>query len=84
MPYHTYPLGAGLGWLLGLLLLVGLILLIAWAVSAFRDGGRREERTVPRDSSRPSPNEILRERFARGEITEEQFEQMRKVLGPDR
>lgn len=27
---------------------------------------------------------ILRERYARGEITREQFEQMRRDLGPDR
>ena len=36
------------------------------------------------DSSRPTPNEILRQRFARGEITEQEFQQARKVLGPDR
>jgi uncharacterized membrane protein len=59
--------------------------LIVWAVtSLLRDGRRRGERAAPRDPARPSPHEILRERFARGEITEEQFEQMRKVLGPDR
>jgi len=36
------------------------------------------------DASRPTPNDVLRERFARGEITEQEFQQARKVLGPDR
>ena len=35
------------------------------------------------DPSRPTPNEILRERFARGEISAQQFEDAKKVLGPD-
>jgi uncharacterized membrane protein len=29
-------------------------------------------------------NEILRERFARGELTAQEFEDAKKVLGPDR
>jgi uncharacterized membrane protein len=36
------------------------------------------------DPSRPTLNEILRERFARGETTALQFEDANKVLGPDR
>ena len=85
MPYHMGSAG-GLGWLIGLLFLIGLILVIVWLVTTLsrseRYGGG--DRSVGRDPSRPGPNDILRERFARGEITEEQFEQMRKVLGPDR
>jgi hypothetical protein len=34
--------------------------------------------------SRPTPNEILRERFARGEMTAQEFEEAKKVLGSDR
>ena len=30
-----------------------------------------------------TPNEILRERFARGEMTAEEFEKARTLLGPD-
>jgi uncharacterized membrane protein len=37
-----------------------------------------------RRQARPTPNEILRERFARGEITAQEFEDAKKVLGPDR
>jgi len=41
-------------------------------------------RAAMHDPSRPTPNEILRERFSRGEITAQEFEDAKKVLGPDR
>jgi uncharacterized membrane protein len=44
----------------------------------------RSGRAATHDPSRPTPNEILRERFARGEITAQEFEDAKKVLGPDR
>ncbi|MBI2778156.1 MAG: SHOCT domain-containing protein [Chloroflexi bacterium] len=75
--------GAGWGggfWMFGeVLLIIGLVVLVVWAVSAASRAGRPGQ-----DSSRPTPNEILRERFARGEISEQEFEQARKVLGSDR
>lgn len=59
------------GWL-GLLLVVALVALvvagIAWAV---RSGSR----------SSADPVEILRRRFARGEISAEEMEQARRTLG---
>lgn len=72
---------AGGFWMFGgLLLLIGVIVLVVWAVTTISRGG-----SAPRpDPSRPTPNEILRERFARGEISEQEFEQAKKVLGPDR
>ena len=73
--------GHGGFWLLvGLLLLIALVVLIVWAVASIS----RTSRAATHDPSRPTPNEILRERFARGEITAQQFEDARKVLGPDR
>jgi putative membrane protein len=75
--------GAGWGgafWMLGgLLLVIGVIVLLVWAASSVSRGSRPSQ-----DSSRATPNEILRERFARGEISEQEFEQARKVLGSDR
>jgi uncharacterized membrane protein len=41
-------------------------------------------RAAIHDPSRPTPYEILSERFARGEITAQEFEGVRKVLGPER
>jgi putative membrane protein len=68
-------------WMLGgLLLVLGLVVLLVWAVTAVWRSGQPSTR----DPSRPTANEILRERFARGEISEQEFEQARKVLGPDR
>jgi len=44
----------------------------------------RTGRAAMHDPSRPTPNEILRERFARGEMTAQEFEDAKKILGPDR
>jgi putative membrane protein len=73
--------GGGGFWMLGgLLLMIGVVVLVVWAVMNLSRTGR----APTHDPSRPTPNEILRERFARGEITEQEFEQAKKVLGPDR
>ena len=53
-----------------LLVLAGLALLVAWEVRQAGPGGAASRRPV----------EILRERYARGEITREQYEQMRRDL----
>lgn len=84
---YGYGWGGGLWMLGGLLLLVGFIVLVVWAVTRIAPSGRPPTQDPSRptqDPSRPTPNEILRERFARGEITEAEFEQAKKVLGPDR
>ena len=71
--------GGGFWMLIGLLLLIALIVLVVWAVIHLSRTGR----AVMHDPSRATPNEILRERFARGEITAQEFEDAKKVLGPD-
>ena len=81
MMYYGTGWGGGGFWLLvGLLLLIALVVLVVWAVTNLSRTGR----AATHDPSRPTPNEILRERFARGEITAQQFEDAKKVLGPDR
>ena len=80
MGYGWAGWGGGFCMLGGLLLLIGVIVVVVWAVMTVTRGGR----APTGDSSRPTPNEILRERFARGEISEQEFEQAKKVLGPDR
>ena len=91
MRYHWFGPGDGLWMIGGLLLLIALIVLVVWVVNTLMRGdrGARGPYNGPSsgptaDPSRPTPTEILRERFARGEITQEQFEEARKVLGPDR
>jgi putative membrane protein len=76
-------MGMGLGFgVFGLLLMVlfwgGLIALAIWLVSAlFPSSGRRP--TSGADHSQ-SPREILDTRYARGEITREDYELMKQDL----
>ena len=55
------------------LIIVGVVLLIVWLVRQ-QPGGQSTRMSEDRALS------ILRERFARGEITQEQFEEMRRAL----
>jgi putative membrane protein len=73
--------GNGWGnWVAGVLMMVlfwgGLVALVflvlrSWDANRRRDGGNPD---------RPDARAILEERFARGEISEEEFEQRRRVL----
>ena len=62
--------GFGLLWMA--LFWVGIALLVLWAVRQF--GGGSSERSERR------PLEILEERFARGEIDRDEFEERKRVL----
>ncbi|MDE3077736.1 MAG: SHOCT domain-containing protein [Chloroflexota bacterium] len=62
--------GMGLGMFWGVVVWVATIALLVWAVASF-SRRRGEEET---------PLEVLRRRFARGEITEAEFEQARRRL----
>ncbi len=63
--------GMFLGWILWLAVIVGGIWFVAYLVASKR-------RTS--DHSTDSSMAILRERFARGEISREEYEQRRKTL----
>ena len=82
MRYNWSGPGDGLWMIGGLLFLIALIVLVVWVVNTLMRGDRTA-RGSSADPSRPTPIDILRERFARGEITEEQFEQAKKVLARD-
>jgi putative membrane protein len=70
-----YGMMAGLGWL-GMLVMamfwIGVIMLIVWGLS----------NVLAARQARPSidPGEILKERFARGEISPEEYTQAWEVL----
>ena len=69
--------------LLLILFLGGLVAVVTWLVVRIFPKVRRDERLeAPRDSA----EEILRERFARGEITAEEFQRSIEILrgGTDR
>jgi putative membrane protein len=55
----------------------GIVFLIAWTVTRIFPTGRGDDRSdVPRDSA----EEILRQRFARGEINAEEYERSLEIL----
>lgn len=62
----------GIGWLFMLLfwalVIVGIVALVRWFGGGPAGGGRRAR-------------DILNERYAKGEITKEQFEQMKRDIG---
>lgn len=69
------------GWIGMILMLVfwfGLVWLVIWAIAGVLGRGRNVV-THPPGASDPSLM-ILRERFARGELTTEEFEQARRTL----
>jgi putative membrane protein len=75
MMWWPYSLGWG-GWIVGLIIMVifwgGLIALIVWGIR------RLTEHSQP--AHKQDPLDIAKDRYARGEITREQFEQIKKDL----
>ena len=68
--------------LLGMALLIALLVVLAWAIIRWLDRRNTVSSTqVPgMPASGPSAMEILRQRYARGEIDTATFEQMRERL----
>ena len=72
----------GLGMLLPLLFLIGLVVLIVWAIErGILDRGSREGETPHMQGG--SAEEILKQRFARGEIDAEEYEERQRILRGD-
>jgi len=73
--------GEGMGWWMvfgGIMMLLfwgGIIALIVWAISRLTRGGGSTSA-----DTRHSALDIAKERYARGEITREQLEQIKKDL----
>lgn len=66
----------GLGWLWMILVpvvVVAIVVALVWAVGSAADGRR--------GSATEDAAQILKARFARGEITQAEYEQARQVLG---
>lgn len=71
--FHGYGHGWGMiwGWVIGLVILVALI----WIIVRVADQNRKSTRLSGR-----TPLDILNERYARGEIDREEFEEKKKDL----
>jgi putative membrane protein len=70
--------GGGWMWLFGLLLLLGLSLLVVVAVRALGGGIYRARSARPNERSRA--RELLDERYARGELSTDEYWERRRHL----
>ena len=70
-------MGGLFGLIINLAILIGIVILIIWAVKRFTSGTTNWNQS----SGNQSPREILQARYARGEITREQYQQMLGDLG---
>ncbi len=68
--YDGHWFGGGFMWLFWVLLIV----VVVWAVNAATDGGNNSS------EKQRSALDILRERYAKGEINQEEFKQKRSDL----
>lgn len=68
---HGMGMGMGWGWIIGLVL----IALIVWLVVK-----TTSQQTGGTHTSEKSPLDILKERYAKGEIDKEEFEERKKDL----
>ncbi len=75
-----YGMGYGFGWifmvLFWILLIVGIVAIIKWAFSS----GHGPTHVLPPSPQRTA-HDILKERYARGEIDKDEFEERRRTLG---
>ncbi|CAN7416417.1 SHOCT domain-containing protein [Pseudarthrobacter oxydans] len=84
--------GSNMGWMMwlwGVLLLVGIALLVLVAVRLSGTGRTPERHPEPRqlpgpEAGRTRAQQILDERFARGELSEEEYRERLRVLGEGR
>lgn len=65
--------GYGVFWWMMMLFWIGLFILGIYLVSSYINGGRRR-----------TPIQILKERLAKGEISEAEYEQLKSVLERDK
>jgi putative membrane protein len=64
--------GGWIGLLFNLAIIIGIVILVVWAVKRFTSGSV--------SSGSQTPREILQSRYARGEITRDQYQQILQDL----
>ncbi len=78
--------GDGMGWWMlwgGLMMFLfwgGILALIVWAVQAFTGRDTDQKQPPPSSPPRANPLEIAKERYARGDLARDEFEQIKKDL----
>jgi len=70
---YGHPMGYGFGWLFMVLFWAAIILLVFYVVKQLtrKNGAEKKENRA---------EEILKERYAKGEISREEFERMKKEI----
>lgn len=75
-----YGAFGSIGWIIGLVLnialIIGVVLLVIWIVRRLSSNGGPGRSIAAFSGGQPSAREILQERYARGEIDREQYQQM--------
>lgn len=77
-PYGGF--GMGWAWLWWLLVLVGVVAVVVGLMWAGRGSRNRDDRGGPSGTPESTARQILDERFARGEIDEEEYRARRRTL----
>ncbi len=80
---HGWWEGSWHGWMFGpfgMLLMVALVVVAVVLVVRLASPRRGNDEGRARHSSQPTPLDILKERFARGEIDQVEFEEKRRIL----
>ena len=80
---HGYGWGMG-GWWGGIFMVVFWIVVIVLVVLVIRRLTKQGMGSAPAETMKRDPVEILRERYAKGEIDTEEFEERMKTLGEKR
>lgn len=78
-PEHRQWLGSGLMWIIPLIFLVVFLFFIRSVFEQRGSMGRGSH--SDNASNQESAQEILNKRYARGEITKEEYEEMKRTLG---
>lgn len=68
-------------WWIGALVVVLIILAVVAIVLAATRSARTSPRAGMNDASRTTPRQILDERYAKGELTTEEYQERLRVLG---
>jgi len=83
MEVKTMMLFGGLGMILGLLIVFGILILGVWLlIKALSVGNSKSMSNLfaPSERYSESPLDILKKRYARGEISQAEYEEMRHQL----
>lgn len=74
---------SGWSWAFGVLVVVGAVILIVVLVRVLSTPRTTHQESQPTPAAAPSPRQILDERYAKGELTTEEYRERLSALGLD-